>query len=63
MRILLIAVMLAISTPAIGETVTITASQDNTIYNHDERFRSNGAGDFLFVGRTGGADAASFTAE
>jgi hypothetical protein len=51
----LFVMMLLVSTPALSETVTITASQDNTIYsaNFDGPGSavSNGAGENLFVGQ------------
>jgi hypothetical protein len=39
-------------TAAPADTVTIIASKDNTLYESDTGTLSNGAGDYIFVGRT-----------
>jgi len=48
----LIVLMLLVPTLVLAETVTITASQDNTIFNDGTGTNSNGAGNHIFAGRT-----------
>jgi hypothetical protein len=40
------------SLPALAATVTIEAARDNTLYENSQGAVSNGAGDYLFVGRS-----------
>jgi len=49
---LAVAMLIAISTVYAQQTVTITATKDNTLYQDAEGTSSNGAGAFLFAGRT-----------
>ncbi len=51
---LMIVLLFLLSTPVLAETVTITASQDNTIFS--EGVLSNGAGNHIFAGRTNQGD-------
>jgi hypothetical protein len=48
-------VLLLVSPSARAESVNIAASKDNTIFSEDGNF-SNGAGQHLFAGRTGGTN-------
>ncbi|MGH7754539.1 MAG: hypothetical protein ACREN5_17170, partial [Gemmatimonadales bacterium] len=48
-------IFLFLSPAARAETVNIAASKDNTLYSEDGNF-SNGAGQHLFAGRTGGTN-------
>ena len=40
---------------SLGDSVDLSAARDNTLYDAPTDL-SNGAGDFFFVGRTGGGD-------
>jgi hypothetical protein len=53
MRLFLIMACGILSGSALAETVFVEASQDNTLYEHSQgTLRSNGAGRFLFAGKT-----------
>ncbi|MBT8047082.1 MAG: DNRLRE domain-containing protein [Xanthomonadales bacterium] len=52
MRLFLILVCCLLAAPVSAETVVIDASQDNTLYESSQGALSNGAGDYLFAGRT-----------
>jgi len=56
MRTFILVLILVISSTAYGETVTITASQDNTIYTEGGQ-NSNGAGTNIFTGRNQGEES------
>jgi FtsP/CotA-like multicopper oxidase with cupredoxin domain len=60
MRILaLLAFVYATSVAAIADTVTLTSTRDNTLYQSATGSLSNGLGQHVFVGRTGQDDAIS----
>jgi len=56
MRILLLLCVSLLASPLWAETVFIEASQDNTLYQSDVGDISNGAGEYLFTGRTGAGE-------
>lgn len=56
MRLTLIIVGIIFSGAVFAETVFIEASQDNTLYESPQGSVSNGAGIYLFAGRTNGAE-------
>ncbi len=49
-----LAVVVGCVVPVVGETATLVAARDNTLYESGPGDVSNGAGDHLFVGRVGG---------
>jgi len=51
MRFILVAMLFSLPGFLNAETVFITATQDNTLYEDQEGALSNGKGEFLFVGR------------
>lgn len=51
-RLVAILLTLVVSQALNAETLTIEASKDNTLYEDTSGALSNGAGDYLFVGRT-----------
>jgi hypothetical protein len=53
--LLFLTLILFVQSPASGDTVSIGAAKDNTLYEDLEGDLSNGAGDGIFVGRTNGA--------
>jgi len=52
MRLLFTLIFCCLSASLLADTVVIEATQDNTLYESSSGALSNGAGDFLFTGRT-----------
>lgn len=52
MRIFLISLIAVLSAPVLADTALIDPTQDNTLYESDQGALSNGAGEFLFAGKT-----------
>lgn len=52
MRILSILIFCSLSTTVLAETVLVDATQDNTLYESAQGALSNGAGIYLFAGKT-----------
>ena len=55
MHIFVIILLSIFTGTTLAETVTIEASQDNTLYESSQGVLSNGSGTFIFSGQTDGA--------
>jgi hypothetical protein len=48
-----VAVLALLAAPALGDTIVLTPTKDNTLYEDDGGALSNGQHVFLYAGRTG----------
>ena len=54
LQVACIGLLLLLPLPAVSVEGTLTADKDNSLYEHPDGSQSNGAGDYLFVGRSNG---------